>query len=150
MRQVEFDGLYAFKYSDRPNASAIRFPNKVAEKEKKERLQQVLDLQNHYTTKKNKVLEGSVELVLVEGLSKKQSKRGLHEGGQDVQWTGRTSTNKTVNFFQHEGSANCEKNFQGQEINVRIIKAFSHSLRGEPVNVNTRPIGLRGEESYVA
>ena len=150
MRQVEFDGLYAFKYSDRPNASATRFPSKVAEKEKKERLQQVLDLQNHYTTKKNKVLEGSVQLVLVEGLSKKQSKRGLHKGGQDVQWTGRTSTNKTVNFFQHEGPANCEKNYQGQEINVRIIKAFSHSLRGEPVNVNTRPIGLRGEKSYVA
>ena len=150
MRQVEFDGLFAFKYSDRPNASAARFADKVPEKEKKARLQQVLDLQDYYTTKKNKALEGSIQLVLVEGLSKKQSKGGLQGGGQGVQWTGRTSTNKAVNFFQRNGTFPCEKIDQGQEVPVRIVKAFSHSLRGEPIDVNTIPIGLRGEESYVA
>ena len=150
MKQVEFDGLFAFQYSDRPNATAARFPDKVAATIKKERLQRVLQLQDGYTTKKNKALEGSIQLVLVEGLSKKQSRRALQGKGQNVQWTGRTSTNKVVNFFQGEGAALAKKITRGQEIPVRIIKAFSHSLWGEPVNVNIRPIGLRGEESYVA
>ena len=150
MRQVEFDGLYAFKYSDRPNASATRFSHKIPEKEKKERLQQVLELQDHYTTKKNKALERSIQLILVEGLSKKQSKTGLQSRTRDIQWTGRTSTNKTVNFFQRDDVASCDNITQGQEVHVRVIKAFSHSLWGEPVSVETMPMGLRGEESYVA
>lgn len=102
IKQVEFDGLFAFKYSDRPNAAATRFPDKVSEKEKKKRLQQVLNLQDHFTTKKNRALEGSTPLILVEGLSKKQSNSKKLNRRQDVQWTGRTSTNKIVNFFQSE------------------------------------------------
>ena len=113
-------------------------------------MQQVLELQDHYTTKKNKALEESIQLILVEGLSKKQSKMGLQRGFQDIQWTGRTPTNKTVNFFHSSNVASCENIIQGQEVHVRVIKAFSHSLWGEPVNVNTIPTGLRGEKSYVA
>ena len=122
----------------------------MTETEKKERLQQVLQLQDHYTTKKNKALEGSIQLVLVEGLSKKQSRKAVPEEDQDIQWTGRTTTNKAVNFFQRDDAPHCGKITSGREIQVRITKAFSHSLWGEPMNVNTRPIGLRGEESYVA
>ena len=150
IRRVEFDGLYAFKYSDRPNAAATRFSQKIGEKEKKERLQQVLDLQDHYTTKKNKALEGSLQSILVEGLSKKQRKAGFQGKARDIQWTGRTSTNKAVNFFQNEDVASFTDITQGQEVHIRVIKAFSHSLWGEPVSVETIPIGLRGEESYVA
>ena len=36
IKKVEFDGLFAFKYSDRPNAAAARFEDKISEKEKKE------------------------------------------------------------------------------------------------------------------
>ena len=147
---VEFDGLYAFKYSDRPNAAATRFPNKVSEKEKTERLQQVLELQNNYTTKKNRALEGSIQLILVEGLSKKQRRANIQVRNQDIQWTGRTSTNKIINFFQSDDVASRDMITKGQQINVRIVKAFSHSLWGKPVSVKTMPIGLRGEESYVA
>ncbi|UCD33026.1 MAG: tRNA (N6-isopentenyl adenosine(37)-C2)-methylthiotransferase MiaB [Desulfobacterales bacterium] len=150
IRRVEFDGLYAFKYSDRPNAAATRFSQKIGEKEKKERLQQVLDLQDHYTTKKNKALEGSLQSILVEGLSKKQRKAGFQGKAWDIQWTGRTSTNKAVNFFQNEDVASFTNITQGQEVHILVIKAFSHSLWGEPVSVETIPIGLRGEESYVA
>jgi tRNA-2-methylthio-N6-dimethylallyladenosine synthase len=150
IKQVEFDGLFAFKYSDRPNAAATRFPDKVSEKEKKKRLQQVLDLQDHFTTKKNRALEGSTPLILVEGLSKKQSNSKKLNRRQDVQWTGRTSTNKIVNFFQSGDAVSCDKIDRGQQINVRIVKAFSHSLWGEPVSIKTILTGLRGEETYVA
>ncbi len=148
IRKVEFDSLYAFKYSDRPNAAAARFSDKISEHEKKERLQQVLDLQDNYTTKKNKALEGSNQFILVEGLSKKYSKIDKRNRFQDVQWTGRTSTNKIINFFQ--GDKALYPNLTGQLVNVRIVKAFSHSLWGKLVGMETPHYGLRGEDSYVA
>jgi tRNA-2-methylthio-N6-dimethylallyladenosine synthase len=59
-------------------------------------------------------LEGGVEEVLIEGLSK--------QSDRDV--TGRTRSNKIVNF---EGSLD----LVGKMISVKILKAYPHSLRGE-------------------
>ena len=52
IQQVDFDGLFAFIYSDRPNAPAARFDGKVEEGVKKERLQAVLALQEAVTRRK--------------------------------------------------------------------------------------------------
>ena len=145
IRTVEFDGLFAFKYSDRPNAAAARFLNKISEPEKKERLEKVLDLQDRYTIKKNKALEGSVQSILVEGLSRKQKQADRTNRHPDIQWTGRTSTNKIVNFNRNTGDI-----APGQMVNVRILKAFPHSLWGEPVGAEPASFGSRGDESYVA
>ena len=150
MKKVEFDGLFAFKYSDRPNTTAARFPDKIPEQAKQARLQQVLDLQDYFTTQKNKALEGSTQSILVEGLSKKQSKIDIQNRYQDVQWTGRTSSNKIVNFLRDNDDIACNEIATGQMVNVRILKAFSHSLRGQPVRVDSIPYNFRGEESYVA
>ncbi|MDM8551046.1 tRNA (N6-isopentenyl adenosine(37)-C2)-methylthiotransferase MiaB [Desulfobacterales bacterium HSG2] len=148
MKIVEYDGLFAFKYSDRPNAPAGRFPDKIPEEEKKERLRILLDLQEHFTIKKNQAMIGSTERVLVDGFSKKQSS-GIRNPkseirSQDIQWTGRTSTNKIINFVQGDA---CNKIFTGEMIHVRIDRAFSHSLRGKPIKIE--PSGLKGE-SYAA
>jgi tRNA-2-methylthio-N6-dimethylallyladenosine synthase len=150
IKTVEFDGLFAFKYSDRPNAAAAQFANKISEQEKKERLQQVLDLQDQYTTKKNKGLEGSMQSVLVEGVSRKQNRMDKTSRHPDVQWTGRTTTNKIVNFNWSNGDIARNDMVPGQIVNVRILKAFSHSLWGEPVSPEPVPFDLRGDESYVA
>ena len=150
IQTVEFDGLFAFKYSDRPNAAAARFLNKISEQEKKERLQQVLDLQDHYTTEKNKALEGSIQSILVEGLSRKQNRMDKPSRHSDIQWTGRTSTNKIVNFNWSNGDIARNDIVPGQVVNVKILKAFSHSLWGEPVSAEPASFGLRGDESYVA
>ncbi len=149
MESVEFDGLFAFKYSDRPNASAANFPGKISEPEKKARLQQVLDLQDYFTLKKNTALEGSTQLILVEGLSKKQSGIGIHPDS-DVQWTGRTETNKIVNFIQDVDAAANEKILTGQLAKVKILNAFAHSLWGKLVSFDTISLVSRGEKSYVA
>lgn len=150
IKTVEFDGLFAFKYSDRPNASAAQFSNKISEQEKKERLGRVLDLQDGYTIRKNRALEGTIQPILVEGFSKKQSRSNIQNRYRDVQWTGRTTSNKTVNFYQSEWGAPCDKIVAGQMVNIRIRKAFSHSLWGEPMSTEPFSMGLRGEESYVA
>ncbi|MBW1726043.1 MAG: tRNA (N6-isopentenyl adenosine(37)-C2)-methylthiotransferase MiaB [Deltaproteobacteria bacterium] len=150
IKKVEFDGLFAFKYSDRPNAAAARFEDKISEKEKKERLQQVLTLQAHFTTQKNKELVGSTQSILVEGLSKKQTRIDKPIINDDVQWTGRTSTNKIVNFSRRDNALSCEQILTGRMVKVRIVKAHSHSLWGEPVSIVPMFLGLRGEKSYVA
>jgi tRNA-2-methylthio-N6-dimethylallyladenosine synthase len=150
IKTVKFDGLFAFKYSDRPNASAARFVGKILKNEKKQRLQQVLDLQDQFTTRKNKTLKDSIQLVLVEGFSKKQNQINKQNSSQDVQWTGRTSTNKIVNFYNSDDADSCTKNVMGRLVNVRILQTFSHSLWGETNGKEPTSFDLRGEKSYVA
>jgi tRNA-2-methylthio-N6-dimethylallyladenosine synthase len=131
IRTVEFDGLFAFKYSDRPNTSAARFSDKIPEDEKKQRLQQVLDLQDQFTIRKNNTLKDSIQSVLVEGFSKKQNQIHAQNSRQDTQWTGRTSTNKIVNFYNFNDTGSCTENVMGRLVNVRILQTFPHSLWGE-------------------
>jgi tRNA-2-methylthio-N6-dimethylallyladenosine synthase len=149
MKTVEFDGLFAFQYSDRPNAAADRLPGKISKEEKKERLQQVLDLQDYFTTRKNEILKGSIQTVLAEGLSKKQNRVNPSDKSQRLQWTGRTSTNKIVNFFISDDENADDENMVGRLVNVKILKTFSHSLWGETDRKEPTDVGLRGEKSYV-
>jgi len=148
--RVEFDGLFAFKYSDRPNASAARLSEKIPEDEKKKRLQHVLDLQDYFTSSKNKALEDSIQSVLVEGLSKKQNRIHNPNSSQGAQWTGRISTNKIVNFYQSQDMASGDESMVGRMVNVRILQGFSHSLWGRTESKAPAGFGLRGEKSYVA
>ena len=150
MRAVEFDGLFAFMYSDRPNASAAKFKEKVSEPLKSERLQILLDLQENITKMRNQAMVGSIQPVLAEGFSEKQTSGSLDHPHPAVQWTGRTSTNKIVNFCQSDSPESCDGVTQGELVQVRIEKAYSHSLWGEPVEIQNTAKGLKGEESYAA
>jgi len=154
IREVEFDGLFAFKYSDRPSAPAAHFADKLPEAVKQRRLQQVLKLQESITLCKNLAQVGSVQEVLVEGISKKLARPspGLHtgEGGQstrdaaDRQWTGRTAANKIVHFCDpaDSGGGNFTKPIDvGMLTSVRIEDAFAHSLRGSPAVGQAAPPG---------
>jgi tRNA-2-methylthio-N6-dimethylallyladenosine synthase len=150
IRMIEFDGLFAFQYSDRPNAPAADFERKISDQQKKDRLQILLDLQETLTLKKNRALIGTCLPILAEGFSKRQSSGNLNQPDQAVQWTGRTSTNKIVNFYQNRHPASCNDMCPGQLVNVKIEKAYSHSLWGKPVEVKALPEGLKGERSYAA
>ena len=150
MKMVQFDGLFAFVYSDRPNAPAVQFKNKISEEEKRKRLQALLELQENFTRKKNQALVGSVQPILVEGTSKKQSSGSFNRPQPDVQWTGRTSTNKIVNFYRRDNSQSCADLFPGKIVRTKIEKAYAHSLWGKPVEVKSTTGGLKGEESYAA
>jgi tRNA-2-methylthio-N6-dimethylallyladenosine synthase len=133
IKTVEFDSLFAFAYSDRPNAPAAHFPGKVSEAEKKERLQALLNLQEKITLKKNQDLVGRDVEILVEGKSKKQHRAPTQpeESGSTgtLQWTGRTSDNKIVNF-----NASVSDRFHpvdvGHLVTITIEKAYPHSLWG--------------------
>ncbi len=131
IQQVAYDGLFAFMYSDRPNAPAAHFPEKISEAEKAERLQQVLGLQESITIEKNQSLVHSVQVVLVEGVSQRMN---TSESPPEAtpQWYGRTPGHKIVHFPEPEqlfASGNI-----GRLKTIRIEKAFSHSLWGRPVS----------------
>jgi tRNA-2-methylthio-N6-dimethylallyladenosine synthase len=150
IRTIEFDGLFAFKYSDRPNAPAAKFEDKLPDRQMKQRLQILLDLQETFTKKKNQTLVGTCLPILAEGFSKKQSAGNLNQPHQAVQWTGRTSTNKIVNFYQEGHPASRDDMAAGELVDIKIEKAYSHSLWGKPVEDRAAAVRLKGEGSYAA
>ena len=113
LQEVEYDNIFAFKYSQRPHTKALGLPGHLTEEVKEKRLAQVLEFQNAISLRKNEQHIGSVQEVLVEGTSKK--------GGM---LTGRTRGNKSVNFF---GPAH----LRGSFVDLRIATAGPNSLYGE-------------------
>ena len=150
METVRFDGLLAFMYSERPNAPSVRFDDKVPEQQKKQRLEILLGRQEHYTRAINQALVGSVQPVLVEGISKKQASGSSVSDDGPFEWTGRTSGNKIVNFSQDEDLRRSNSIAPGQLVDVKIEKAYAHSLWGKSVGEGTEADGLKGEKSYAA
>jgi tRNA-2-methylthio-N6-dimethylallyladenosine synthase len=136
-------------YSDRPNAPAAKYDSKVADAIKHERLQEVLDLQESITRQKNEALVGSTHTILTEGFNHQRAADESDLFG-DRQWTGRTTTNKIVNFCLNNSSPDDEPKFLGQLVNVRIRKAFSHSLWGEPVDLPKSREESKGDTNHAA
>ncbi|MBI5099213.1 MAG: tRNA (N6-isopentenyl adenosine(37)-C2)-methylthiotransferase MiaB [Nitrospirae bacterium] len=116
LAEIEYDGIFAFKYSKRPDTKALHLPDHVDENVKSQRLSEILKIQEIITYKKNKLLEGKVLEVLVEGASETNDKK----------LTGRTCTNKIVNFYG-------EKIDIGNFVMIKILEAKLHSLYGEKV-----------------
>jgi tRNA-2-methylthio-N6-dimethylallyladenosine synthase len=112
IEKIEFDNLYSFKYSDRKGTLAEKMEGKVDDPEKSLRLEALQSLQNHITLKKNQMLEGAQLEVLVEGYGKRNG-----------QLTGRTTSNKVVNFSHNN-------NLIGNLVNVDIQHGSANSLQG--------------------
>ena len=117
MEKIRFDSTFSFKYSERKGTAAQKLEGKVEECEKSRRLTQVQALQDQHTIEANIALEGSLQELLVEGRSR-NSENDL---------MGRTSSWKIVNFKS-------ELELTGKRVNVRISKAYLHSLRGKIVD----------------
>jgi tRNA-2-methylthio-N6-dimethylallyladenosine synthase len=127
MQQVEFDSVFAFMYSDRPNTPARLLSDKLPEREKRERLHAVLELQERVTAAKHQALLGSVQEVLTDGFSKRPAAAAEDSGEQ---WTGRTRGNKIVHFIDAGSRADDTANRPGRMVRVRIERALAHSLWG--------------------
>ncbi|MEW6672094.1 MAG: tRNA (N6-isopentenyl adenosine(37)-C2)-methylthiotransferase MiaB [Thermodesulfobacteriota bacterium] len=150
IREVEFDNIFAFSYSDRPSAPAAELPGKINEKQKNERLQAVLSEQEAITLRKNQTLVGSTVEIMVDGFSKKQNGANGSGSHVDFQWTGRTTTNKIVNFLFSADGLKIRQNHTGRLLGVRIEKALPHSLWGHAAGPESGSQGLKGEKSHAA
>ncbi|OGR20903.1 MAG: tRNA (N6-isopentenyl adenosine(37)-C2)-methylthiotransferase MiaB [Desulfobacula sp. RIFOXYA12_FULL_46_16] len=125
IRVVEFDSIFAFAYSNRSSAPASKFSDQLDEKEKLDRLNLLLQLQETFTEKKNMAQIGKILEILVEGKSSKK-----HDGFEQFeknmeQMTGRSESNKIVHFPSSRFKI-------GDMARIRIEKAYPHSLWGHP------------------
>jgi len=115
LEKMEYDEIFAFKYSPRPQTVAAKIhADDVPEETKKSRLQTVLALQKEISLRKNRQLIGRVEEILLEGESKLSKDRMM----------GRARTNKVVNVEAPRGLV-------GKTLEVRITGASANSLMGE-------------------
>ncbi|HOB21182.1 MAG TPA: tRNA (N6-isopentenyl adenosine(37)-C2)-methylthiotransferase MiaB, partial [Candidatus Atribacteria bacterium] len=103
VKQVEYDSAFTFIYSPRTGTPAARMHDETDNEIKKERLSRLIELQNQISRDKNLKLVNTVKEILVEGPSK---------NNPDM-LTGRTRTNKIVNFA---GS----KDLIGRLVQVRV------------------------------
>ena len=118
LAEVQYDGVFGFKYSPRPNTPALTMPDSVPEEEKSLRLQVLLDRQRE-TQRANYAKHIGEELeVMVESYN---TARG--------QIVGRTSQNKTLNFTTKQPILPA----QGSYLPVRVTNSFPNSLVGEAV-----------------
>jgi tRNA-2-methylthio-N6-dimethylallyladenosine synthase len=113
--KVRFDGAFTFIYSPRVGTPAAALADQVPETVKKERLLQLIELQNRISFEKNQALIGTLHEILIEGTSEKNANI----------WSGRTMQNKLVHF---------KPTFRvkpGDLAVVRIIAAKTFTLEGE-------------------
>ena len=119
VRKVEFDNAFVFKYSPRKDTPAASMPDSIPQEVIEERHGRLLDLVNEIGKKKFQDCVGRRAQILVEGPSRKNPER----------CEGRTRTNKIVVF---EGS----ERHRGQLLDLRITRAGSFTLYGDPAIVN--------------
>jgi tRNA-2-methylthio-N6-dimethylallyladenosine synthase len=114
LETVDFDSIFLFKYSPRPDTPASDMPDQIPEEVKQNRFQKTLDLQARISQRRNERLLGSVVEVLVEGTSKKDPSK----------LTGRTGSNKLVHFPDEIGLS------VGELAGITITEAKLHTLEG--------------------
>ena len=114
---VAFDQSFSFIYSARPGTPASSFADATPMAVKKERLSILQARIRQQAMEISRAMVGSVQSVLVEKPSKKDSR----------QFTGRTENMRWVNF---DGDSSCI----GQFVDVLITEALPNSLRGRLVN----------------
>ncbi|HEY6273469.1 MAG TPA: tRNA (N6-isopentenyl adenosine(37)-C2)-methylthiotransferase MiaB [Terriglobales bacterium] len=113
----QYDGVFSFKYSPRPNTPAIAIEDVIEEAEKTRRLQILQERQREIQRANYEKKIGRIIEVMVEG---KNEARG--------QVIGRTSQNITLNF-----AALGPVPEAGSYVNVLVTRSFPNSLAGEMV-----------------
>lgn len=119
VKEVEYDSAFTFLYSIRKDTPAEKYEDQIPEEIKHHRFNRLIELVNSISGQKNARYEGKIEKVLVEGVSKNNSKT----------LTGRTDGFKLVNF---PGI----KDMIGEIIDVEITEGKTFSLEGKPIDSN--------------
>lgn len=113
-KNVRFEAAYTFVYSKRSGTAAANMEDQIPEDVKKDRITRLVALQNRITEEVNKTYEGTLQRVLVEGLSTRS----------DQHVSGRTESGKTVNFPGNDSMTN-------KFYNIRITQGKKTTLFGE-------------------
>jgi len=121
MEEIGFNSAFIFKYSPRSPALSSYLLDDVAEEKKKERNNELLNLQKKISLVKNKKVVGSRQEILVEGASRMSGK----------ELVGRTRNNTPCVFPG-------ERDLIGRFVQVRVRGASPYTLKGE-METESRP-----------
>jgi len=113
---IGFDVSFSFIYSPRPGTPAADLPDDTPPEVKSARLYRLQARIDELEQRVNQAMLGTVQRVLVEGVSKKDTQ----------ELAGRTDNNRVVNFRGSPGMI-------GRFVDVRITEVVRHTLRGELV-----------------
>jgi tRNA-2-methylthio-N6-dimethylallyladenosine synthase len=122
LHECQYDGVFSFKYSPRPNTPAVGILDCIPEGEKSHRLQILQERQREIQRANYESKIGRTVEVMIEG---KNEARG--------QFIGRTSQNITLNFTAPAGADPTV----GSYADVLVTRSFPNSLVGELVTHST-------------
>ena len=117
IRYVDFDNVFAFKYSSRPGTKAATYKDSLDNATKSRRLAELFALKDEIVTSKLAKLIGKEFEILVSGRSSKD----------DSQFHGLTEQSRGVAFSSSKDLK------LGDIVNVRILEAKPNSLLGEEI-----------------
>lgn len=112
--EVGFDNSFSYLFSARPGTPAAEMQDDTPHEVKAGRLKRLQDRLAAHEEVVAAAMLGTVQRVLVEGLSKKDSQ----------ELAGRTDNNRVVNFRGSPGMI-------GRFVDVRVTEVVRHTLRGE-------------------
>jgi tRNA-2-methylthio-N6-dimethylallyladenosine synthase len=118
LEEVQYDGVFAFKYSPRPNTPALVMIDAVPDNEKGKRLQTLLDRQREWQRANYSKHIGNVMEAAVEGYNQQRG-----------QVNGRTSENIPLNFTPKGPILPA----MGSYALVEVTQSFPNSLAGHAV-----------------
>jgi tRNA-2-methylthio-N6-dimethylallyladenosine synthase len=121
IEDVGFDGSFSFLYSARPGTPAADYPDATPHAVKQARLERLQARIEEQYRARSELMVGSVQRVLVE--------RHARKDAQEL--AARSENNRVVNFA---GPTDCIDHY----VDVRITRAYPHSLRGELVSEAAR------------
>jgi tRNA-2-methylthio-N6-dimethylallyladenosine synthase len=116
MDEIEYSAIFTFKYSQRPNTSALLLEGHISEDEKSRRLLIVMERQRAIQIRQHAELVGEIQEVMVMGFNSSTN-----------QWIGRTEEHRTLNFVAPETAAMEAGGYQ----KVRVTRSSPNSLAGE-------------------
>jgi tRNA-2-methylthio-N6-dimethylallyladenosine synthase len=116
VENVRYDGLYIFKYSERPGTPAAKLNDDVGKREKAARFIELENLQKRQQMTIYEGYQGREVNVLAEAVSSKS----------ETDYTGHTTCHKVVNLPAHSVKL-------GEVAKVRITGVKQNSLYGEAV-----------------
>jgi tRNA-2-methylthio-N6-dimethylallyladenosine synthase len=111
---AQYDLMFAFKYSPRPNTPSLKMPDAIPEEEKNRRLAAVLARQREIQLIRNAAMVGKTLEVLVEGKSRREN-----------QWSGHASNYSILNFTSPR------RELLGHYVQVLVTSGGANSLVGE-------------------
>ena len=114
VKKVNYEQVYMFIYSRREGTVADRMENQIPEEIKHKRFDKLKDLYDSRVSENNEKYIGTTQKILVDGYSKNDK----------TTLTGRTDTNKVVNF---EG----KEELIGKMIDIKITEEHKWYLKGE-------------------